>query len=100
MYTLWAPFVDRLSRDIGIPLRLKVYEKMSDFERDIMQGISDFLFASPFQAVVAHEAQGYAPLVRGSRPVSAKLFVRKDSPIMTAEDLSGKKIAFVGNKNL
>ncbi len=99
-YALWAPFVDRLSHDTGILLRLKVYDKMSDFEQDIVQGIPDFLFVSPFQAVVAHEAQAYAPLVRGSRPVSAELFVRKDSPIMTVDDLSNKRIAFVGDKNL
>ncbi len=99
-HALWAPFVERLSRDTGLSLRLKVYEKMSDFENDIVSGVPDFIFASPFQAVVAHEEQGYIPLVHGSRPVSAELFVRKDSSIKTVNDLSGKSIAFIGNKNL
>ncbi len=99
-HALWTPFVERLSRDTGIPLRLKVYEKMSDFENDILRGVPDFIFASPFQAVIAHEKQGYIPLVHSSKLVSAELFVRSDSPIRTVNDLSGKTIAFVGNKNL
>lgn len=100
MHTLWAPFIERLSRDTGMHFRLQVYEKMSDFERDITNGTPDFIFASPLQAVVAHESQGYVPLVRGSRLVTAEVFVRKDSPISAIDELSGKKIAFVGNKSL
>ncbi len=99
-HALWAPLVERLSRDTGLPLRLKVYDKMSDFENDILNGVPDFIFASPFQAVVAHEKQGYIPLIHGGTPVSAELFVRKDSPISTVDDLSGRTIAFIGNKNL
>ncbi len=99
-HTLWAPFVERLGRTTGIDFRLKVYEKMSDFEKDITSGTPDLLFANPLQAVVAHEAQGYLPLVRGRKPVSAELFVRKDSAIRTVDDLSGKQIALVGSKNL
>lgn len=98
-HTLWTPFVERLARDAGLDLRLKVYEKMADFERDLSRGAPDFLFSSPLQAVVAHQAQGYLPLVRGSRLVSAGIFVRTDSPIATVDDLAGKKIAFVGNKS-
>jgi len=99
-HTLWAPFIERLSREAGIGIRLKVYEKMSAFEQDLSAGVPDFIFASPLQAVVAHEAQGYLPLVRGSRLVSAEIFVRNDSPIKTVDDLAGKKIAFAGNKSL
>ena len=99
MHTLWVPFIERLSRDTGLDFRLKVYDKMSDFEQDISRGGPDFIFANPLQAVVAHEAQGYVPLVRGSRRVSVELFVRRDSPIRTVDDLANRKIALVGNKN-
>ncbi len=100
MHTLWAPFVERLSRDTGLEFRIKVYEKMSEFEQDISKGAPDFIFANPLQAVVAHEAQGYVPLVRSSRQVSAELFVRRDSAIRSIDDLTDRKIALVGNKNL
>ncbi len=100
IHTLWAPVLERLRRQTGLDLRLKVYEKMSDFERDLSDGVPDFVFVNPLQAVVAHGAQGYLPLVRGSRLVSAELFVRRDSPIRSVDDLTGRKIALVGSKNL
>ncbi len=100
MHTQWTPFLERLSRETGLEFRLKVYEKMSDFEQDIWSGAPDFIFASPIQTVVAHTRNGYIPLVRGGNPVSVRLFVRNDSTVKTIDDLSGKTIAFVGNKNL
>jgi len=99
-HTLWAPFIERLSRDTGMDLRLKIYETMLDFERDISSGDPDFLFSSPLQVVVAHEAQGYVPLVRGSALVAVEIFVRAQSPILSVDDLAGKTIAFVGSKSL
>ena len=100
-HTQWTPFVKLLSQESGIHFRLKVYEKMSEFERDIVSaGAPDFIFANALQFVVAHKAQGYVPLVRGGASTSVVLFVGKDSPAKTVDDLSGKKIAFVGGKNL
>lgn len=99
-YSRWLPFVERLNRETGYAFQLKVYEKMSAFEQDIWTGTPDFIFASPIQTVVAHDRHGYQPLLRAADPVSISLIVRTDSPIKTVSDLSGKRIAFVGNKNL
>ncbi len=100
-YTLWAPFAERLSRETGRDFKLKVYEKMADFERDIVSPEApDFIFANSLQIVVGHQAEGYIPLVRGGGLVWAEVFVRRDSPVRTAGDLAGKRIAFVGSKNL
>jgi ABC-type phosphate/phosphonate transport system substrate-binding protein len=100
-HTRWAPFVERLSRETGLDFRLKVYETMADFERDIVSPKApDFIFANALQIVVAHKTHGYLPLVRGGKMVRAVIFVRTDSPARTVEDLSGKLIAFVGAKNL
>jgi phosphonate transport system substrate-binding protein len=96
----WAPFVERLSRESGLLFRIKLYDKMAEFERDIWSGAPDFIFASPIQTVVAHTASGYLPLVRGGRAVGVGLYVRKDSHIRSIDDLAGKKVSFVGNKNL
>lgn len=100
MNKLWTPFVDRLARETGLEFRLKHYERMAEFERDIWSGEPDFIFSSPIQLMVAHTSNGYVPLVRGVKPVAIGLFVRKDSPIKTIDDLVGKKISFVGNKNI
>jgi phosphonate transport system substrate-binding protein len=99
-YATWVPFVETLSRETGLDFQLTVYEKMSDFETDFENGKPDFIFLSPTQMVQARKAQGYIPLVRGSKLLSGVLFVRKDSPYKTLKDLEGKDIAFVGSRNL
>jgi len=100
-YQQWTPLAERLAKETGIGFRLKLYETMGDFELDIVSPEApDFIFANALQAVVAHQEQGYLPLVRGSGHVWVELFVAKDSPCQSVDDLSGKRIAFVGNKNL
>jgi len=97
----WSPFAARLSQVTGLTFRLKVYEKMSDFERSIiLPEAPDFIFANALQTIVAHEIQGFVPLIRGGPAVKAMIFVRQDSPLKTVDDLAGKRIAFVGEKNV
>lgn len=100
MNKLWAPFVELLSRNTGLELRLKHYERMAEFERDLWSGGPDLAFSSPIQVVVAHLSSGYVPLVRAQKAIGVGLFVRRDSAVRRLEDLKGKKISFVGNKNL
>jgi len=100
-HTRWMPFVERLSQETGLDFRLKVYAQMAEFEHDIVSpGAPDFIFANALQVMVAHKAQNYQPLVRGKGQVRGIVFVRKDSPSRSVNDLAGKRIAFVGAKNL
>jgi phosphonate transport system substrate-binding protein len=96
----WTPVIEHVSKETGIRLRLQLFDRMAEFEREIWKGPPDFIFASPIQTVVAREFAGFIPLVRDRRPVEIGLFVRQDSPIRGIDDLRGKKIAFVGNKNI
>jgi phosphonate transport system substrate-binding protein len=100
LHRQWTPFVEFLSRETGLEFRLKLYERMAEFERDIWSGTPDFIFSSPIQTVVARQENGYVPLVRGGKEIAVGLFVRKDSPFRSINDLAGKTISFVGNKNL
>lgn len=100
VHSQWLPLIERLSRDTGLKFQLKLYQKMADFEREIWSGSPDFIFSSPIQTVVARKGNGYVPLLRGGKNVAIGLFVRQDSPIRTIDDLNGKKVTFVGNKNL
>jgi len=100
LHKQWTPFVELLSRETGLEFRLKSFDKMAEFERDIWSGTSDFIFSSPIQTVVAHNAHGYVPLVRGGRTVGIGLYVRQESAIKNIDDMAGKKVFFVGNKNL
>jgi phosphonate transport system substrate-binding protein len=99
MHRQWAPFVDRLSKDAGVPIRLKVYDSMSDFERDCEEGRPDLIYSHPAMLAAWKMSRGYLPLVRDSRKLSGILFVRKDARIRSAAELADRRIAFVGNRN-
>lgn len=99
MHERWSPVVERLAARTGIALRLKVYEDMGKFEQDLLAGGPDLVFAHPAMAADAHRRQGYEPLVRDRRRLSALLFVRRDSPVRSPKDLEGKRVAFVGSGN-
>lgn len=96
----WAPFVERLSKEVGADIQLKVYQTTSQFEADVLKGAPDFAFMNPNQAVMAWRAHGYIPLVRDKKPVAGILFARKDAPINSIQELNGKEIAFVGPKTI
>lgn len=100
MYANWTPFVERLEKETGLNIKLKVFEKMDEFEADFQAGTPDFLFASPTQTVLANETQKYIPLVRNTKKIKGVLFVKKESPITELSQLEGKNISFVGAKNL
>jgi phosphonate transport system substrate-binding protein len=90
----WTPFLERLSRDSGVPLKLKIYQRIPEFEADMLKGGPDFVFMNPYHQVMARRAAGYVPLVRDSKPLTGILLVRHDSPLKTLKDLAGEKLAF------
>jgi len=100
MHTLWRPLLDRLEQELGVRLKLKLYENMTEFEEDAVHGEGDFIFSTPVQMPLFRKRQGYTPLVRGTRYLNGMVFVRKDSSITTVEELAGKEVAFVGARNL
>lgn len=92
---LWVPFLERLSRDVGETIKLKVYESRQRFEGDLFSGTPDFAFMNTYYAVMANARHGYISLVRdGSKNLSGLIVVRKDSPLQDVRDLNEKTIAF------
>ncbi len=90
----WTPFLERVARDSGVPLTLKVYQRIPDFEADVLKGVPDLAFMNPYHEVMAKRAAGYLPLVRDTRQLTGILLVRQDSPVKTTKDLAGSKLAF------
>ena len=90
----WTPFIERVSRDSGVALTLKIYQSIPKFEADLVKGVPDFAFMNPYHEVMARRAAGYQPLVRDSKPLTGVLLVRRDSPLRTVKDLAGGKLAF------
>jgi phosphonate transport system substrate-binding protein len=100
VHRAWTPFVERLSRDAGVRIELKLYERTATFVDDCDAGVPDLVFASPNMFFVSHRKQGWLPLVRGSASLRGVVYVRSDSPYQSVQDLQGKTIAFVGPYNL
>lgn len=96
LHKIWTPFVERLSRDIGAPVELKLYDTMPSFLAECESGKPDFVYISPNLFSLVHKHQKYVPLVRSSIKIRGQVFVRKDSPYQRIRDLKGKTIAFVG----
>jgi phosphonate transport system substrate-binding protein len=90
----WIPLIARLSADTGLKLELKFYKSIPDFEQDFLSGGPDFVYLSPYHAVLARKAQGYIPLIRDAEPLIGILVVRKDSPVKTVKQLNGAVLAF------
>jgi phosphonate transport system substrate-binding protein len=91
----WSPFVERLQREAGVKIELKVFSAFAEFEQFVFAGRADLVFINPYQAVELRKAMGYIPLVRdGARKLSGVLVVRADGPIRKLSDLEGQDIAF------
>ncbi len=95
----WNPVAMRLAQRAGVPIRLKLYDDMARFEADLLAGTLDLAFTHPLMAIEGHREQGYEPLVRDRRRISATVFARKDAPIRSISDLNGKRIAVVGEQH-
>ncbi len=100
MYRNWKPFIDRLTLDTNLALKLKLYERMEDFEEDLQDGKVDFAYLNPIQEINAWHASGYIPLVRNKEIIRGIIFVKKNSDIKTLHDLNGKEVVLVGSANV
>lgn len=94
-HKIWAPFVERLERETGLPITLIVFKTVPSFEVEVLAGRPDFVFMNPYHQVLAKKAQGYVPMVRsGGESVYGMLVVARNGPIQSLKDLDGKDIAF------
>jgi phosphonate transport system substrate-binding protein len=91
---VWSPLLERLGRETGDVFVLKVAKDIPAFEADFMAGRPDFVYLNPYHQVLAHKAQGYAPLVRDSKLLTGIVVVRSDDPIKSTKELQGKEMAF------
>ncbi len=94
LYAIWKPIIDDLERRTGLSFELVTTLKIQDFEKEFIQGHFDFVYMNPYYILKAIPAQGYVPLVRDKAPLRGVLVVRKDGPIRTVSELSGKVVAF------
>lgn len=95
LHDIWQPVLAELSRRTGHNFVLEGSASIPEFERQFQAGEFDFVYLNPWHAVIAHEIQGYEPLIHdGARRLRGVLVVRKDSEIGAVTDLQGAEIAF------
>ncbi len=100
MHRRWAPLVKRLSRETGLDFKLRLYEHVSEFEQALAEGQLDLAYLNSTQEAMAFNHQGYMPLVRSSKKFKGAVFVHRDSPIQSLDDLRNQDIAFVSERSL
>lgn len=91
----WQPFIQALGDEVGITIKLRVYNSFNRFISALDRGDVDFAYLAPYHLVMARRTQPYVPLLRdGSKSLIGLVVVRKDSPYKTIQDLNGKQIDF------
>jgi phosphonate transport system substrate-binding protein len=92
---IWRPILDELEQRTGFTFKLEDSSNIPAFEEKFLEGAYDFAYMNPYHLLMAHDAQGYLPLVRnGEHMLKGVLVVPKESPIQSVAELAGKTVAF------
>jgi len=95
IYTVWAPFLEKVGVETKQCFNLFIPSTIPEFERAVISGAADYAYMNPYHEVIAYHAKKYTPLVAdGSNMLSGVLVVKSDSPIKTLNDLRNATIAF------
>ncbi len=95
LFRIWRPILNELEQRTGLSFKLVGSPKIPVFEQKFEQGDYDFAYMNPYHLLIAHDCQGYLPLVRdGGRTLKGILVVAKESSIKSVQELAGKRVAF------
>jgi phosphonate transport system substrate-binding protein len=95
LFRIWRPILDDLEQRTGLRFKLVGSPKIPVFEEKYKEGAYDFSYMNPYHLLLAHDCQGYLPLVKdGGRMLKGILVVAKESPVKRVQELAGKPVAF------
>lgn len=94
------PLVHYLSRELGIPVTLRVAETYVELPALLERGEIDIAQLAPLAYVQLRRRQPglqpiATPIVGGTPSYVGHIYVRSESPVKTLDDLRGQSIAFV-----
>ncbi len=97
---MYAPLMEYLSKETGEKVSLLVPKDFPAFKEAVKTGQMDIGFSNPLIYVEARDKTRIEPLALSSEPKSGTrlrgiIIVRKDSGIMSVQDLKGKKFVFM-----
>jgi phosphonate transport system substrate-binding protein len=91
----WQPIINYLKKETGYNFKIKGSPTIGGFEEELLRGEFDFAYMNPLHLILAHEKEGYLPLVRDiGKTLYGVLVVKKDGGITEVSQLDGKTIAF------
>jgi phosphonate transport system substrate-binding protein len=95
LFCIWRPILDEMEQLTGFDFELAGSPKIPVFEQKFLSGFYDFAYMNPYHLLMAHDTQGYLPLIRdGERRLKGILVVPDESKINQVQELDGKTVAF------
>lgn len=92
---MWGPLLQRLSEDLGAPVRFETANDIPTFEACLSAGAYDFAYMNPVHYTIFSEVSGYRALARQiDKKLHGLIVVHKDSDITALSDLAGVEVAF------
>ncbi len=90
---MFAPLLEHLSRETGVPFVFKTAPNFPAFLERVGRGEYDVVYLAPNHYVRAHDQHGSQALARADEKTPSVLVVRKDAPLQQMGDLRGKTVA-------
>ncbi len=92
---IWTPILKELGRRAGCRFQLQGSPTIPDFEKEFIAGKFDFAYMNPYHVLIAHDREGYIPLIRDlDTLLYGIVVVRKDSAVKSMADLEGEVVVF------
>lgn len=91
----WTPVMQYLEKKTGLGLELKTAKDIPTYQQQVMEGLYDIAFMSPFSYVAATKTQGYLAFAQEKDGTSFGMIVtRKGGSIKHLSQLNGQTMAF------
>ena len=91
----WGPIISELSAQTGLDIRFATAPNIPEFEKRLAQHAYDIAYMNPYHYAVYSKSADYKAIAKQiNKQIQGIIVVRKDSPIVSVEQLRGEKIAF------
>ncbi len=101
-HKLFRPLAEKLSKELGEPVKLVVAKNFKSFWKGVEGKQYDIVHYNQYHYLLSHKKLGYKVIAVneefGSSKIAGALSVRKDSGINSVADLKGKTVLFGGGK--
>ena len=101
-HKLFKPLTEKLSKELGEPVKLIVAKDFKTFWKGVESKQYDIVHYNQYHYLLSHKSQGYKVIAVneefGSDQIAGALSIRNDSGINAVTDLKGKTILFGGGK--